>query len=262
MNRVQVLWGFLTAFFVGNALLAEFIGIKIFSLEKTLGWAPFTFIVNGERLGLELSVGVLLWPWVFITTDIINEYFGYRGVRVVSFLAAGTIAYAFLMVYVGIHLAGADFWLFQPSRAGLLDMQAAFENIFGQSLWIIFGSLVAFLIGQWVDVWSFHTIRRFTGKKWLVARATGSTLISQLIDSFVVLYIAFYWGAGWSLERVFAIATLNYLYKALLALLMTPILYGVHYVIDGFLGKERATSLIESAARSAGQSFWGIKVSE
>lgn len=260
MNRIQVLWGFLTAFFVGNALLAEFIGVKIFSLEKTFGWAPFTLELNGEKLGLELSVGVLLWPWVFITTDIINEYFGYRGVRIVSFLAAGTIVYAFFMVYVGIYLAAADFWLFQPSSAGPLNMQAAFENVFGQSLWIIFGSLVAFLIGQWVDVWSFHAIRRYTGTKWLAARATGSTLISQLIDSFVVLYIAFYWGAGWSFERVFMIATLNYLYKALLAFLMTPILYGVHYVIDNFLGQETAKSLIENSARGA--SFWGIKVSE
>ena len=91
----------LGAFFLANAILAEFIGVKVFSLEGTLGLNPVNLNLLGiENLSFNLSAGVLLWPAVFIMTDIINEYFGRKGVRFLSFTAAGLILYAFLMVYL------------------------------------------------------------------------------------------------------------------------------------------------------------------
>ena len=102
----------LGAFFLANAILAEFIGVKVFSLEGTLGFNPVNFSFLGiENLSFNLSAGVLLWPAVFIMTDIINEYFGRKGVRFLSFTAAGLILYAFLMVYFAILLSPADFWI-------------------------------------------------------------------------------------------------------------------------------------------------------
>ncbi len=68
------------------------------------------------------------------------------------------------------------------------------SGIFRQGLWIIIGSMVAFLIGQVLDVLVFHRIKKITGEKRIWLRATGSTLVSQLVDSFVVLFIAFYVG--------------------------------------------------------------------
>lgn len=238
----------LGAVFITNALIAEFIGIKIFSLEKTLGFEPFDIaLFNIENLSFQLTAGVLLWPIVFILTDVINEYFGIKGVRRLSYLAVAVISYAFVMFYMGMHLVPADWWPGSSVDKGVPDMDVAYRVVYGQGLWIIVGSLVAFLIGQIVDVYTFHRIKRMTGEKMIWLRATGSTLISQLIDSFVVLFIAFYIGQGWSLKLVLAIMTVNYIYKFLMAILLTPVIYLMHGIIDRFLGKEEAERLKKEA---------------
>src|SRR5690606_18690157 len=146
-DRSTRLFYILGSFFIANALLAEFIGVKIFSLEETLGISPADLTILGiGNLSFNLTAGVLLWPVVFIMTDIINEYFGKRGVRFLSFTAAGLIAYAFVMVYFAMWLSPSDFWIERTTPGGILDMDLAFNAIFGQGLWIIVGSLVAFLI--------------------------------------------------------------------------------------------------------------------
>ena len=242
----------LGVFFVANALLAEFIGVKIFSLEKWLGLDPINLSFFGEsNLSFNLTAGVLLWPVVFIMTDIINEYFGRKGVRFMSFTAASLIAYAFLMVFFAIKLNPADFWIERETVYGILNMDLAFNTIFGQGLWIILGSLVAFLIGQLVDVYVFHFLRSFTGSSKIWLRATGSTFVSQFIDSFVVLLIAFYFGAGWDLSLVLAIGVVNYIYKFAVALFLTPLLYVLHFFIDLYLGKELSHKLIEESAKES-----------
>lgn len=251
-NKSSKLFYVLGAFFVANALLAEFIGVKIFSLEKWLGLDPVNFSFFGESsLSFNLTAGVLLWPVVFIMTDIINEYFGRNGVRFMSFTAAGIIAYAFLMVYFAMGLHPADFWVQRETNFGVINMDEAFNTIFGQGLWIIIGSLTAFLIGQIVDVYVFHFLRSFTGSSKIWLRATGSTLVSQFIDSFVVLLIAFYFGAGWDLSLVLAIGVVNYIYKFAVAVFLTPLLYVLHYFIDLYLGKELSQELIEQSARES-----------
>jgi queuosine precursor transporter len=238
----------LGSFFVANALLAEFIGVKIFSLEATIGISPANLSILGvENLSFNLTAGVLLWPVVFIMTDVINEYFGKRGVRFLSFTAAALIAYAFFMVYFAMGLTPSDFWINRITPVGEVNMDLAFDAIFGQGLWIIIGSLVAFLIGQLVDVTVFHYFRAITGSSKIWLRATGSTLVSQFIDSFVVLFIAFYIGAGWDMKLVLAIGFVNYLYKFLVAVLLTPILYLLHFLIDRYLGKELSDKLTHEA---------------
>lgn len=239
----------LGSFFIANALLAEFIGVKIFSLEKTLSITPANFNIFGFDLSFNLTAGVLLWPVVFIMTDIINEYFGRRGVKFISFTAAGLITYAFLMIYFSMGLTPADFWIQRETGEGTVNMDLAFNTIFGQGLWIIVGSLTAFLIGQLVDVTVFHFFKRKTGNSKIWLRATGSTLVSQFIDSFVVLFIAFYIGAGWDIKLVLAIGIVNYIYKFTIAVILTPILYVIHYLIDLYLGKEKAEQLMLEATQ-------------
>lgn len=251
-DKTSILFYILGSFFVANAILAEFIGVKIFSLEKWLGMEPINLSFFGESyLSFNLTAGVLLWPVVFIMTDIINEYFGKKGVRFMSFTAASLIAYAFLMVFFAIQLNPADFWIERETISGILNMDLAFNTIFGQGLWIIFGSLVAFLIGQLVDVYVFHFLRSFTGSSKIWLRATGSTLVSQFIDSFVVLFIAFYFGAGWDISLVLAIGLVNYIYKCIVAIFLTPLLYLLHIIIDLYLGKELSHKLIEEAAKAS-----------
>jgi len=243
-EKSGILFFVLGAFFVANAILAEFIGVKIFSLESSLGFEPLNLTILGvDGLSFNLTAGVVLWPVVFIMTDIINEYFGRKGVRFMSFIAAGLIAYAFLMVYFAMGLTPAGFWIERITKSGTVNMELAFNTIFGQGLWIIIGSLTAFLVGQLVDVTVFHYFKSFTGSAKIWLRATGSTLVSQLVDSFVVLFIAFYIGAGWDLKLVLVIGLVNYIYKSFIAVVMTPLLYIIHIFIDRYLGKELSEKL-------------------
>ena len=184
----------LASFFIANAIIAEFIGVKIFSVEGTLGINPLDINLFGiAHLSLNMSAGVLNWPIVFIMTDLINEYFGKKGVKTLSYIAVIMIAYGFLTVYASIQLMPANFWMTkQLSNGMIIDMNLAYNSVLGQGLWIIIGSITAFLLGQIIDVTIFHWIKSKTGEKGLWLRATGSTVISQLVDSFVVIFIAFY----------------------------------------------------------------------
>src|SRR6185295_9005894 len=102
-DKPTKLFVIMTAFFVANALIAECIGTKIFSLEKLFGAEPLSFSLFGESgLALSLTCGVLLWPLEFVMTDIVNEYYGPKAVRRISFVAVGLILYAFLMFYMAM----------------------------------------------------------------------------------------------------------------------------------------------------------------
>ncbi|MCH5596827.1 queuosine precursor transporter [Niabella ginsengisoli] len=245
----------LGGFFIANAIVAEVIGVKIFSLEKTIGIQPFDLTIFGNNFSFNLTAGVLLWPVVFIMTDIINEYYGVKGVRFLSFLAAGLIAYTFIMFQGAIALSPADFWTGNYKAQHIDDANEAYRVILGQGSWIIIGSLAAFLIGQILDVVVFHSIKRATGEKAIWLRATGSTLVSQLVDSFVVLFIAFYigprvsgnQGTPWSLNLVLAICVGNYIYKFIVAVVMTPVIYLVHWLIERYLGATVATEMKREA---------------
>ena len=248
----------LAGFFVTNAIVAEFVGLKIFSLEKTLGLEAFSINLFGQDgLGFNLTAGVLLWPVIFVMTDILNEYFGPRSVRYLSYLTIGLILYAFIMVYGTIHLSPNDWWTsvsgVDTTNTGnsIENMDLAYRKVMGQGLWIIAGSMVAFLIGQIVDVFIFHKIKMKTGEGKIWLRATGSTLISQFIDSFVVLLIAFWIGSDWPLVRVLAIGTVNYIYKFLVAILLTPVIYLIHNAIENYLGHDLAGALKKEASSHA-----------
>jgi uncharacterized integral membrane protein (TIGR00697 family) len=161
-SRAARLFVVLAAFLVSNALLAEFVGVKVFALEPTLGMAALDWNLFGQSGSLSFTSGVLLWPFVFLMTDIINEYFGRRGVQFVSWLTVVLIAYGFLAAYMAISLVPAEFWIAVGRERGVPDMQAAFSAVFGQGMWTIAGSMTAFLIGQLIDVAVFHRIRRAT----------------------------------------------------------------------------------------------------
>jgi hypothetical protein len=254
-NKRTNLYIFLSAVFLTNALVAEIIGVKIFSVEALLGTKPAQIHLLGDFiLDFNLTAGVVLWPFVFITSDIINEYFGKAGVRRISFLTAGFVAYSFLIIYAVTSLPPAQFWLdvnAKDAAGNPVNINNAFQMIFRQGLGIITGSLTAFLIGQILDVYVFHSLRKITGSRKIWLRATGSTLVSQLIDSFVVLYIAFYLFGNWPLVQVFAVGIMNYMYKAASAIVMTPVLYVAHYFIDRYLGKEHAEELANESAMSS-----------
>ena len=246
----------LAGIFLTNAIVAELIGVKIFSGEQAIGLQPAHLSILGFSMDFNLTAGAVIWPVVFITSDLINEYFGKPGVKRISYLAAAFIAYSFLVIYLTMKLPPAGVWMEANSHDNdghYFNMDFAFNKILGQGQRIIVASLAAFLLGQLVDVFVFQKLRRITGSKMLWLRATGSTLVSQFIDSFVVLYLAF--SGMYSNQQLAAFGITAYLYKFTVAILLTPLIYGGHYLIDKYLGKENAEKLSEESAHQSGSFF-------
>ncbi|MBS1680645.1 MAG: queuosine precursor transporter [Bacteroidetes bacterium] len=246
----------LSGIFLTNAIIAELIGVKIFSGENTLGLPPANLHLLGFTMDFNLTAGVVIWPVVFITSDLINEYFGKPGVKRISYLAAIFIAYAFVIIFLSMKLPPAQWWLDANNKdasGNFFDMDFAFNKILGQGQRIIVASLAAFLLGQLVDVFVFQKLRKVTGSKMLWLRATGSTLVSQFIDSFVVLYLAF--TGIFSNQQILAIGITNYIYKFTIAILLTPLIYAGHFIIDKYLGKEDAEKLSEESAQQSSSFF-------
>jgi len=232
-NKRNNIFFILSGIFITNAIIAEILGTKIFE---------FDFILN-----FNMSVGVIIWPVVFITTDIINEYFGKKGIKKISYFTILLIIYVFIIIYMSTKLTPNNYWLNINSvdnHGNPFNIDYAYNLIFLQSTGIIIGSIIAFLIAQILDVIVFHKLKRMTKGKFIWLRATGSTLISQFIDSFVVLFIAFYLLAPndkvWSLSQVFSVGFDNYTFKFIIAILITPLIYLAHYLIDNYMGETLA----------------------
>jgi queuosine precursor transporter len=252
-SKATRLFVVLGGFFVANALIAEMIGVKLFQLEDLLGITKADFTLLGQpHLSFVLSVGVLPWPIVFIMTDVINDYYGVRGVRFLTLLTVVLITFMFGVLYLAIGMpAEQGWWLASSAKDGVPDMQAAFTAIFGQGMNIIVGSLTAFVIGQLVDAFVFRRIKRITGDKYIWLRATGSTVVSQLIDSVVVTYVAFWIFRDMSFAMATALVLTAYVYKFVVAIASTPLIYVAHWGIERYLGKERAMAMRAEALRSS-----------
>ena len=144
-----------------NAVIAEIVGVKIFSVEALLGLNPAQIpMFGGAKFDINLAAGVLVWPIVFITSDIINEYFGKPGVKKITYLTASFIAYSFLILFLATQLPAAKFWIDVNKNGTDFDINSAFSNIFKQGLGIIIGSIVAFMAGQLLDVYIFQKLKK------------------------------------------------------------------------------------------------------
>ncbi|MFM7896851.1 MAG: queuosine precursor transporter [Flavobacterium sp.] len=212
-RRKDIVYVILAGIFITNALVAELIGGKLIYIGDVV-----------------MSLGILPWPIVFITTDLINEYFGEKGVKKLSFITAGLIAYTFFLLLIGLQI---------PAVKGdglITDKQ--FSAVFGQSMWIIVGSITAFLVSQLIDVTIFHFVKNRTGKKMIWLRSTGSTVISQFFDSFIVLGIAFWLPGKIDTKMFVASALTGYTVKLLIAVGLTPFIYLGHYLIEKYLAKD------------------------
>jgi uncharacterized integral membrane protein (TIGR00697 family) len=235
LDKKSRVYFILAVFFITNALLAEIIGVKIFSLEKLFGIEPAqSSLIEGFSFHYNLSAGVVMWPLVFIISDIINEYFGRKGVIQLSLVGMGLVAYSFALIYVVTVLPPADFWI-SANASGGFDINYAFSKLFTQSMSIMVASLTAFMVGQIIDAYTFQYFKKLTQSKKLWLRATASTVLSQLVDSFLILYIAFYWLGSWSLAEVINVGVIQYSYKITVAVMLIPILELIHRLIDNYL---------------------------
>lgn len=209
-RRKDIIYVILAGIFITNAVVAELIGGKLINI------GPYV-----------VSIGILPWPVVFITTDLINEYFGEKGVKKLSYITAGLIIYCFVVLYAAMGI---------PAATGLDNItDGQFNAVFGQSLWIIVGSIAAFLVSQLIDVTVFHFFKKRTGKRMIWLRATGSTVISQFFDSFIVLGIAFWLTGKMDTPTFIASGITGYVIKLVIAVLLTPVIYLAHGIIDNYL---------------------------
>lgn len=212
-SKKNTIYIILAGIFITNAIVAELIGGKLINVGHYV-----------------MSIGILPWPIVFITTDLINEYFGEKGVKKLSLITACLIAYCFVVLYFALKIPAVN------GKGLVTDEQ--FNGVFGQSMWIIVGSITAFLVSQLIDVSLFHFLKNKTGNKMLWLRSTGSTVISQLFDSFIVLGIAFWLTGKMTTEIFITSAFTGYFVKLIIAVLMTPFIYLGHYVIDKYIKPE------------------------
>lgn len=213
-KRKDLVFIILAGFFITNAIVAELIGGKVV-----------------EFFGLfKQSVGIILWPVVFLLTDLINEHYGKQGVRKLTYITVGLMVYMFVILSVSLKI---------DTLPGSPVDDASFKTVFGQGQWIIIGSITAFLVSQLVDVSVFWMLRKRTGNKLIWIRATGSTVVSQLIDTFVVQFIAFVIPGKWTLDEFAANAAWGYSFKLLVAVCLIPLIYAGHFLINLFLEKDR-----------------------
>ena len=209
-NKKDIVFLVLAGFFITNAIVAELIGGKLVQF-----FGLFT-----------QSIGIILWPIIFILTDLINEYFGKEGVKKLTYITIGLIGFTFIILSIALNM---DATSFSPVS------NESFRAVFGQSQWIIVGSIIAFLLAQLVDVYVFWFFKKLTGEKHIWLRATGSTMVSQLVDTFVVQFIAFVLPGKWPFSEFLVNASWGYLFKLLVAIALIPVIYIGHYVIGKYI---------------------------
>ncbi len=209
-SKKDTVYVVLAGIFITNAVVAELIGGKLIHVGSAV-----------------MSIGILPWPIVFVSTDLINEYFGEKGVRRLSLITASLIAYTFVILYIGMQIPAVD--------GENLVSDAQFNGVFGQSMWIIVGSIIAFITSQIIDVTIFHFVKNKTGNRMIWLRSTGSTVISQLFDSFIVLGIAF-WLTGKMDTKTFIVSAFTgYFVKLIIAVGLTPLIYLGHSIIEKYI---------------------------
>ena len=189
---------FITSLVVSNLIFQKFFYWNFF------GWHTF-----------ELSVGILPYPITFLVTDLISEIYGKKKANqvVITGIFASIFSLIIVMVSDGV-----------PATEWSPINNETFHKVFGLSALAVFASMMAYLVAQFVDIRIYHFWKRKTQGRHLWLRNNFSTISSQFLDTFSVLFLLCSFGViEWNL---FGILLLNgFLFKLLIALLDTPILY-------------------------------------
>jgi uncharacterized integral membrane protein (TIGR00697 family) len=220
-TKKEIAFVMMSGIFITNAIVAELISAK----EVDIGLFP-------------IIAGIVPWPVVFLLTDVMNEYYGKQAVQRLSWITAGCIAFCFAVVYAAVQLP------FSPTSWA---KEEEFNKIFAGSLWIMIGSIVAFIVSQFVDVKMFWLMKKLTGNRFIWLRATGSTVISQLLDSYLVLFIGFFIPGKKTFDEIIYYGITGYLTKLVIAVALTPLIYLLHFGIKKMFGKNEAEKMVKES---------------
>ena len=189
----------LLAIFVSALVLANILGSKITTI-----------------FGLTVSVGIFAYPLTFLVTDIIEEVRGKKVAKSIIHAGIAALIISFVLVLIGINVPPASFY----------TNNQAYTTIFSNSLRIILASFVAFILAQTHDIWAFQFWKKKTKGKFLWLRNNLSTITSQLIDTIIFTFIAFYKIApGFTLTKIWAMIIPYFILKIIFALIDTPFVY-------------------------------------
>ena len=221
LSPQQGIYLWLTSVFCTCLIIADVIGGKLFEI-------PLPFPVFGFKV-IEHTCGMITFPITFLLGDVINEYYGPEATKQTVYIGLVMSIFVFSVISISQPFSYAC------SRFNIT--KTAYDSIFGSAKILYIGSLCAYLIGQLSNIWLFGVIKRLTKGKFLWLRSTGSTVISQMLDSFIVSYLGF--GLGKTLtgqipasfHEVLNISITGYGLKFLIALAMTPLLYGLRYLM-------------------------------
>lgn len=217
-KRVQ-LFVVLAGLFVTSLVVGDLISVKLIEVARV------------RDVGFVLSVGMLPFPVTFLLTDLLNEFYGKRAARFVTLTGFAMALFAYAVVFTAVALPWAPFTR-GADWGGTTP--AAFDNVFAGGQRILAASMAAYLVGQFIDISVFNALKRLTRNRHLWLRATGSTLLSQLIDTVVVQVLA--WTGVLPAERIVSIVLTSYALKLVIAVALTPLLYAGHGLVERRLG--------------------------
>lgn len=223
MSTAQQVYLWLAALFVASLLVADVLGVKLFRIP--LG---FSFHVPWQPEPIDAiqhTCGMLTFPITFLLTDLVNEFYGKRAARRLVWVGFAAGGFAFLVMNIALAM---PHWV-----VGFNIEAKSFDDVFSSSRIMYLASLSAYLVGSLSDIAIFGWLKRLTGGKRVWLRATGSTVVSQAIDSFIVTWLAFSVGrvlfqAGlpaMPMAEVLKTAATGYMLKFVIAIGLTPVIY-------------------------------------
>jgi|TARA_B110000008_G_scaffold34664_1_gene30783 uncharacterized integral membrane protein (TIGR00697 family) len=199
----------LSGIFIASLITCNLIANKFVTVD--LGFKVFV-----------VSAGILPYPITFLVTDLISELYGQKKANLV--VIAGFFASMVVLLFLWL---GGQFNAIPDS----IVTDEVYNSVFRNAWRIIAASMVAYLFAQVVDVRIFHFWKKLTNGKHLWLRNNASTVVSQLLDTILVICILFF--GVWGTDQIFSAIIDGWTFKMLMALIDTPIIYGIIYLLKG-----------------------------
>jgi len=197
---------FVMVAFVVVLLLSNVIGAEKRSYLDLPGIGPWPF-----------GAGILFFPISYVIDDILTEVYGFARARRAIWAGFAALLFMAAMEWTVVHLPVAQGWTGQP----------AYERVFGSGWRIIFASIAAFFVGDFLNSVVLAKMKIWTDGKHLWTRTIGSTVVGEGADSLIFYPLAFYGMGDWPVSALGAVMLSQFVLKVSWEVLLTPVTYAV-----------------------------------